>query len=86
VPCGPINDIAQAFAESQVVERGLRVDIPHAPFGAVPGVRNPLRFSATELAFERAPPTLGEHTEEVLRQELGTSTADIERLRALGVI
>jgi len=86
VPCGPINDIAQAFAESQVVERGLRLDIPHAAFGAVPGVRNPLRFSATELAFERAPPTLGEHTEEVLRQELGTSTADIERLRALGVI
>ncbi len=86
VPCGPINDIAQAFAESQVVERGLRVDIPHADFGTVPGVRNPLRFSATELAFERAPPTLGEHTEEVLREELGASAADIERLRALGVI
>jgi crotonobetainyl-CoA:carnitine CoA-transferase CaiB-like acyl-CoA transferase len=86
VPCGPINDIAEAFAESQVTERGLRIDIEHPTFGTVPGVRNPLRFSATQLAFDRAPPVLGEHTDEVLREELGASAAEIARLRALGVI
>jgi crotonobetainyl-CoA:carnitine CoA-transferase CaiB-like acyl-CoA transferase len=86
VPCGPINDIAAAFAESQVAERGLRIAVEHPGFGAVPGVRNPLRFSQTELAFERAPPALGEHTEEVLREELGAGAEEIARLRASGVI
>jgi len=86
VPCGPINDIAEAFAESQVTERGLRIGTEHPAFGTVPGVRNPLRFSLTQLAFDRAPPVLGEHTDEVLREELGASATEIARLRALGVI
>jgi crotonobetainyl-CoA:carnitine CoA-transferase CaiB-like acyl-CoA transferase len=86
VPCGPINDIAQAFADPQAVHRGLRVEMTHPVLGPVPGVRNPLRFSATPLGCERAPPLLGEHTEEVLRETLGTSAEEIERLRRLGVI
>ena len=59
VPCGPINDLAQVFAEPQVRHRGLRLDLPHPTAGRAPGVRNPVRFSRTSLEYERAPPPLG---------------------------
>jgi crotonobetainyl-CoA:carnitine CoA-transferase CaiB-like acyl-CoA transferase len=61
IPAGPINTIDQVFADPQVIARGLRLDLPHATAGTVPGVANPIRFSATPLAPERAPPVLGEH-------------------------
>jgi crotonobetainyl-CoA:carnitine CoA-transferase CaiB-like acyl-CoA transferase len=86
VPCGPINDIGQALADPQAVHRGTRIEMQHAAFGSVPGVRNPLRFSDSPLAFERAPPLLGAHTESVLRDELGMRGEEIEALRARGVI
>jgi crotonobetainyl-CoA:carnitine CoA-transferase CaiB-like acyl-CoA transferase len=56
VPCGPINDIAQAFAEPQVQHRGMRVDLPHPLAGTVPGVKNPVRFSRSPLQYRHAPP------------------------------
>jgi len=83
VPCGPINDIAQAFAEPQVRHRQLRLDLPH-PAGSVPSVRNPIRYSRSELEYRRAPPLLGEHTEEVLSERLGLTPAELARLRQAG--
>ncbi len=71
VPCGPINSIAQAFADPQVQARGMRIDLPHPLAGQVPLVANPIKLSATPPRFERAPPLLGQHTDEVLRGELG---------------
>ncbi len=73
VPCGPINDIAQVFADPHVVARGLRVQMP-GPGGAVHGVRNPLRLSATPVEYALAPPALGAHTEEVLREWQASGT------------
>ena len=84
VPCGPINDIQQAFAEPQVQHRALRVDLPHARAGSVPGVKNPTRFSRSALEYRRAPPLLGEHTEEVLSERLGLTAAELAQLRAAG--
>ncbi len=55
MPAGPINDMADVFADPQVVARGLQI----APDG-VPGVRTPIRFSDAELALDRASPRLGE--------------------------
>jgi formyl-CoA transferase len=81
VPCGPINDIAQALADPQVVARELRVDLPHPLAGTVPLVANPIRLSATPPRYDRAPPVLGEHTDEVLR-ECGFDDGEIARLRA----
>jgi crotonobetainyl-CoA:carnitine CoA-transferase CaiB-like acyl-CoA transferase len=86
VPCGPINDLAQVFAEPQVRHRGLRIDLPHPVAGSVPGVRNPVLFSRSTLEYERAPPLLGADTEEVLRARLGLSESRITELRARGVI
>ena len=56
VPAGPINDLAEVFADPQVIARGLRLD-----FDGVPGVRSPFTFSDAELALDRPAPKLGEH-------------------------
>jgi crotonobetainyl-CoA:carnitine CoA-transferase CaiB-like acyl-CoA transferase len=61
VPAGPINDMAEVFADPQVIARGLQI----APEG-LPGVRSPMRFSAADLALERPAPRLGQHQDEVL--------------------
>ena len=70
VPCGPINRLDEVFADPQVIARGLRIDLPHARAGTVPGVANPLRLSASPVAYDRGPPLLGEHTTQVLDQWL----------------
>ncbi|ARP86675.1 CaiB/BaiF CoA transferase family protein [Bordetella genomosp. 9] len=72
VPCGPINDIAQAFAHPQATARGLRQEIPHPLGGTAPVTASPLRFSGSPVQYRRAPPLLGQHTEEVLAELLGT--------------
>ncbi|WP_144636471.1 CaiB/BaiF CoA transferase family protein [Bordetella genomosp. 13] len=71
VPCGPINDIAQAFAHPQAQARQLRRDMPHPQGGMAPVTASPLRFSASPVAYRMPPPLLGQHTEEVLREVLG---------------
>jgi crotonobetainyl-CoA:carnitine CoA-transferase CaiB-like acyl-CoA transferase len=70
VPCGPVNDIAEAFAEPQAVHRGARVRMAHpvAAGGAVDLIGNPLKLSGTPVTYRRAPPTLGQHTAEALRE------------------
>ncbi|MGE6782733.1 CaiB/BaiF CoA transferase family protein [Ensifer adhaerens] len=70
VPGGPINTVADVFADPQIAHRQMRVDTPHAgaAAGTSPGVRTPIRFSAAELALERGVPRLGEHTAEVLAE------------------
>jgi crotonobetainyl-CoA:carnitine CoA-transferase CaiB-like acyl-CoA transferase len=85
VPCGPINDLAQVFAEPQAQARGLRFELPHPSAGKVSLVRSPMRFSETPVEHDVPPPTLGQHTEEVLRG-LGRSEAEIARLRCEAII
>jgi crotonobetainyl-CoA:carnitine CoA-transferase CaiB-like acyl-CoA transferase len=72
VPSGPINSIAEAFADPQVLARRVRVDLPasDAPGDLIPSIRTPIVFSDADLALQRASPRLGEHTSEVM-QELG---------------
>ena len=86
VPNGPINDIAQVFAEPQVKARGVKIELQHAAAGKLPLVASPMRFSGTPLEYWLAPPLLGEHTDEVLRGLLGKSDAEIAQLRAEGVL
>jgi crotonobetainyl-CoA:carnitine CoA-transferase CaiB-like acyl-CoA transferase len=86
VPNGPINDIAQVFDEPQVKARGIRIELEHASGGRLPSVASPMRFSDTPLEYRRAPPLLGEHTEEVLSGLLGKSDTEIAALRTAGII
>jgi crotonobetainyl-CoA:carnitine CoA-transferase CaiB-like acyl-CoA transferase len=92
VPCGPINSVGQAFADAQVVSRNLvvnqaaaLVDTPHAAIKGIATVASPLRLSDTPPALLRAPPALGEHTDEVLAG-LGLDAADIGKLRQQRVV
>jgi crotonobetainyl-CoA:carnitine CoA-transferase CaiB-like acyl-CoA transferase len=86
VPCGPINSIAQAFDDPQVRHRGMKIELPHPLAGSVPLVANPIRLSATPVEYASAPPTLGQHTEELLTALLGMSASDVAGLRGRGVI
>ncbi len=86
VPCGPINDLAQVFDEPQVRHRGLRIDLPHPTAGSAPGVRNPLLFGRTRLAYDRAPPPLGADTAEVLADRLGLDPDTLAGLKERGII
>jgi crotonobetainyl-CoA:carnitine CoA-transferase CaiB-like acyl-CoA transferase len=70
VPAAPINTVDQVFAEPQLVHRGMLQHLPHPLGGTVPQVVSPIRFQDAPLRFDRAPPLLGQHTQEVLR-ELG---------------
>ncbi|HUQ25049.1 MAG TPA: CaiB/BaiF CoA-transferase family protein [Burkholderiales bacterium] len=85
VPNGPINNIAQVYAEPQVKARGVRVELTNASGVKVPLVASPMRFSETPVEYRLAPPALGQHTEEVLRG-LGKSDAEIAALRAKKVV
>ena len=85
VPCGAINDLAEAFADPQVRERGMTVEVAHPLAGTVPLVASPLKLDATPVQYRRAPPLLGEHTDEVLG-ELGVTAERRAALREQGVI
>ncbi len=87
VPCAPVNTMDQVFADPQVQARGMQIRMPHPLAGAeVPLVGSPVKLSGTPVSYRRAPPTLGEHTEEVLSEVLGLSESECEGLRAEGVI
>lgn len=85
VSCAPINTVAQALTAEHTIARGLVTKAVHSVEGEIdlPGI--PFRFSDTEASVRRAPPTLGEHTEEVLR-EIGKTDAEITALRDSGAI
>ena len=84
IPCGPINDIAAAFASPQAQARAMTVDVEHPVLGAVRQVGLPFSFSATPVSIRTAPPLLGEHTAEILA-ELGYDAAAVRALADEGV-
>ena len=85
VPCGPINRINEVFADPQVQARGMQFELPH-PLGVnVPLVRSPILYSRTPIAYDRPPPMLGEHTDEVLG-EIGIAAQEIAALRERKVL
>ena len=86
VPCGPVNDMGQVFADPQVRHRGLRLTLPHAAAGEVPSVASPIRLSESPVRYGHAAPLLGEHSDAILRGHLGLSPARIAELRARKVI
>jgi formyl-CoA transferase len=86
VPCGPINNMKEVFEDPQVQHRQLRVDMPHPNGGTASVVRSPLRLSETPVEYRLAPPTLGQHNEEILKGLLGRSDADLARLKAAGIV
>jgi formyl-CoA transferase len=86
VPCGPINDIGRAFKDPQVQARQTEVALPQKEFGQIRTVASPIKLESTPPAYRLAPPSLGEHTEEVLREVLGYASARIAELREAKVV
>jgi crotonobetainyl-CoA:carnitine CoA-transferase CaiB-like acyl-CoA transferase len=87
VPAGPINTVAEAFADPQAIARGMRIDLPATGVrgGTAPSVRSPIMLDGEPYAADRSAPRLGEHTDEVLAG-LGFGEEALAGLRARGVI
>ncbi|MDO6443453.1 CaiB/BaiF CoA-transferase family protein [Marinobacter sp. 2_MG-2023] len=86
VPCGPINSIAEVFADPQVQHRNMKLHMEHPDVGAMSLVSNPVRFDDKHLNAELPPPSLGEHTFSVLSNILPERKEFIDSLRLKGVI
>jgi crotonobetainyl-CoA:carnitine CoA-transferase CaiB-like acyl-CoA transferase len=86
VPCGPINDIAQVFENPQIKHRKMLGELTHPENGKVPTVANPINFSRTPIAYNQAPPKLGEHTDKVLSELLSYDSNAISQLRHTNII
>ncbi len=85
VPCGPVLDLQQVFADPQVLARSMLVQLAHPEVGAFKTTGLPVKLSRTPGSIARRPPLLGEHTDAVLR-ECGVDDDEIARLREQGVI
>jgi len=88
VPCGPVNTIEQAFNDPQAIHREMRLTMPHpqALNKQVDLIANPVKFSETPVSYRFPPPSLGEHRDSILENELGLSKAEIKQLKARSVI
>jgi succinate--hydroxymethylglutarate CoA-transferase len=86
IPCGRINSVAQALDAGHTAARDMVRNVKHPTAGELKMLGIPFRFSATPASVRRPPPTLGQHTEQVLRDELGLSDERIGALRAEKII
>lgn len=86
VPCGPINTLDQVFANTHVQARDTVIRMPHPQAKEVPLVANPIRMNESPVQYRLPPPTLGEHTAEVLVDWLDMGMADLAALQARNVI
>ncbi len=86
VPCGPINNFKEVFENEQVIARDIKMQMPHPVAGTVPLVRSPMRMSATPVVENRPPPLLGQHTDEILKERLDLSDAEIQALKNKGIL
>ncbi len=86
VPCCPINSLEQVFADPHVRHRQMELTLPHPLAGEVHLPASPMKLSRTPPRYERAPPTLGQHTDEVLRELLHYDDAQLRALRDAGTI
>lgn len=84
VPCAAINDMRQVFEDPQIRHRDIHLDLPHGSGYRVPTLRSPLRMSALPIEH-RAPPMLGEHTDQILTDWLALSTKQLQALGSKGV-
>lgn len=85
IPIGPINTIAETLAHPQHQARNFIVELEHSVAGTVKSMGNPIRLSDTPPSYRLAPPTLGQHTDEILTQ-LGYPTETIAALRQQNVV
>jgi len=86
IPCGPVNNVAQALSDPQVLARGMVVSVPLASGGEVRMPGSPIKFSDTDGVYFGSPPTLGQHSRSVLTNLLGYSAQEIDDLCSSGAV
>ena len=86
VPAGPIYDLKQVFEDPQVQHRGVAVEVPHPLSGTVRIGTNPIKFSETPIRDYTAPPTQGQHNDEVFKVLLGLDDGELRRLKDAGIV
>ncbi|WP_342363926.1 CoA transferase [Terrarubrum flagellatum] len=86
ISCGPINTMADIESDPQIAARGMIVSMKHPGKGDVRMAGSPLKFSATPVSYRRAPPLAGEHTDEILMEQLGLGQAEVEALRSAEIV
>lgn len=85
IPCGAVHSIAEAFTSQQAQARQLVVSVDHPIAGSVPTVANPIKFSGTPVEYKNAPPLIGQHSKEILR-EMGLTDEAAAALIGTGVV
>jgi len=86
IPCGPINSIEQVFGDAQVLHRGMKIELTRADGVKTPGIANPVRLTRTPVSYERAAPSFGADTDEVLHSLLKLDKDKIAALKRSGVV
>ena len=86
IGCGPINTLKDVFADPHVIARGMVIEMAHTSGVPVQVIANPVRLSETPADYRTAPPVLGQHTEEILRDLLGMSASEFNALKAKGIV
>ena len=88
VPCGPVNTIKEVFDDPQIQHREMEISLPHplSGKGHVSLIGSPVKMSATPVSYRHAPPTLGQHTNEILAEMLGIDEEECRQLAQKGVV
>jgi formyl-CoA transferase len=86
IPCGPVNNMENLFSDPQVLHRNMVADVPHPTIGKLRLCGTPIKYAETPATIRRPPPTLGQHTDEILVEVLDYSSNTIEALRDEGTI
>ena len=86
MPSGAVRDLAEVFNDPQLAAREMIQAVEHATLGSVRALGVPIKLSDTPGAVRTAPPTLGQHTDQILRTDLGLTDADIARLRHIAAV
>jgi len=86
IPCGPVNNMENLFADPQVQHRDMVAEVPHPTIGTLRLGGIPVKYAETPLSIQRPPPLLGEHTDEILAQLLELSASQIDALKEQGVV
>jgi crotonobetainyl-CoA:carnitine CoA-transferase CaiB-like acyl-CoA transferase len=86
IPCGPVMDMAEVFADPNIAARNLRFDMPHPVEGSVAQLGFPFRMQKTPATARRRPPLLGEHNLEVAAEWLGLTEEEVAALQGEGVL
>ena len=86
IPCGAVRDLSQVFDDPHLIERAMIIALEHPLAGTIKTLGLPVKLVETPGAVRTAPPTLGQHTDEVLGHDLGLNDGEIHRLREVGAI